>query len=149
MTICSIKGCFFSFSFLCGLKCVGLNKPILLAQQCRISSMCPSRVLYQGSVSWMAMHLRLPFLPKPWIWECGAGGGFAQSCMNFYSASAEQCFNYGLSVLIAPAHFPIRKKNLFSFLLHRYSLEPWSFCRNRYLPEKDKPQRVWIKFSFW
>lgn len=118
ITICSIKRWFFSFSFLCGLKCMDLNKPILLVQQYRISSVCPWRILkfrFQGSVSWIAVYLWLPFLPKPWTWECGAGGGLVQSCMNFYSASAKQCFNYGLSVSTAPAHFTIRKKNL-SFL---------------------------------
>lgn len=108
----------FSFPFSSGLKRVDLNKPVVQVQRCSISSTCPSKVptfRLQDSVSWMAVHLRFPFLPKPWTWACGAGGGVVQSCVNLYSASAEQCFNYGLSVSTAPAHFTIRKRNL-SFL---------------------------------
>lgn len=142
----------FSFPSLCGSKCIDLNKPILQVQQCRISSLCASRVLkfrLQDSVSWMAVHLWLPFLPKRWIWPCWV---VEDLCSLAWTSTVPLLNNVLIMAFQFQCTCPFRyqkEKSLFSSSLHCYTLEPWLFGCNRYWLEKNKPQRVWIKFSLW
>lgn len=124
----------------------------LQVQQCRISSLCASRVLKfrpQDSDSWMAVHLWLPFLPKPWIWLCGL---VEDLCSLAWTSTMPLLNNVLIMAFQFQLHLPIslseRKISLFPSL-HCYTLEPRLFGCNRYWLEKNKPQRVWIKFSLW
>lgn len=137
----------FSFPFLRGLKCIDLNRPILLVRQYRISSMCPSRVLKFRLWGSVLKQCTLDFLSCPNL-ELGLVGQREDLCSLAWTSTVPQLNNVLIMAFQAQLHLPIslseRKISLFFLLC--YTLKPWLFCRNRYWLEKNKPQRVWIKF---